>query len=183
MFISPSLPQDKNAQHQGSKLLAMFVLTKTKTMNKLVFFLFGAMIVAASCGTPKSTVTEEETPEKELEQVHDFNKNLHDIWVVTSINGEQLPKGTALPRLEVFPEEGRIAGNAGCNEIFGGCHVNGANITFARIGTTKKYCPDAMELENLFITTLQEVDSYQIKSLQMLFTKAGKPIMTLKKVD
>ena len=157
-------------------------------MNKLLFLLSGLTIFIFSCSTPKSApveevIEEEVIMEDESEPVYNYDKNLHDIWVVTTIDGTQLASDGPRPRLEVFPEEGRIAGNAGCNEIFGGCHVNGANITFTRIGTTKKYCQDAMEMESLFITTLQDIDSYQIKGLQMLFAKEGRAVMTLKKVD
>jgi len=156
-------------------------------MNKLLFLLLGLPIFLLCCGTPKSTVTDEEAVEKEEPMVEEtagnFDKNLHDIWVVTTIEKDQLATGEVRPRLEIFPAEGRIAGNAGCNEIFGGCHVNGSNITFTRIGTTKKYCKDAMEMERRFIQVIQEVDGYQIKGLQLLFVKEGKPIMTLQKVD
>jgi heat shock protein HslJ len=156
---------------------------KTKAMNKLLFLLLGLTVFIFSCGTPKSTPTEEEEVIIEKEPTSNYNKNLHDIWVVTTIDGQKLAADAPRPRLEVFPEEGRIAGNAGCNEIFGGCHVNGNNITFTRIGTTKKYCQDTMEMESLFINKLQEIDGYQIKGLQLLLTKEGKSVMTLQKVD
>ncbi|MEL7220873.1 MAG: META domain-containing protein [Bacteroidota bacterium] len=156
-------------------------------MNKLLFLFFSLTIFVFCCGTPKSGMPQEEVVENgtvvEDNNAPSFDKNLHDIWVVTTIEGQTLSADQTRPRLEVFPEEGRIAGNAGCNEIFGGCHVNGSNITFTRIGTTKKYCQEAMEMERLFIQKIQEVDSYQIKGLQLLLVKAGKTVMTLQKVD
>lgn len=59
-------------------------------------------------------------------------------------------------------EEGKVSGNAGCNNFFGTTEVsNGGKITFSNIGSTKMMC-DNMETETSFINTLSEVNKYNV---------------------
>lgn len=111
------------------------------------------------------------------------DNRLHDIWVVTTMEGQPLPPEGHRPRLELFPVEERLGGSGGCNSIFGSFKVNGDQINFSEIGATKMFCAGLMKQEGQFLKLLQEVTHYELRGLQLLLLKDGEIMMHLQKVD
>lgn len=149
-------------------------------MQKLfVLFLLAGVLVLVACKAKKTAteVSPEDTAFTPLDQ------RLHDIWVLTSMNGELLDRNKARPRLELYPGEGRISGNGGCNEFFGQMDGMGKEIIFRNVGTTKMFCRDLMQMENDFISQLQAVNSYRLKELQLYFFEGKKEVLVFQKVD
>lgn len=63
----------------------------------------------------------------------------------------------------VFDNQGKISGNAGCNNYFGSYQVEGNTLTFNEVGSTKMFCGDGlMAEESAFLAALQEADTYKI---------------------
>jgi heat shock protein HslJ len=60
-------------------------------------------------------------------------------WKLVELNGSPVAASNAY--LEVDPEQKRMTGNAGCNRMFGGIEINGRQIVFSNIGTTRMACP------------------------------------------
>ena len=108
---------------------------------------------------------------------------LHDIWVVTEMNGEPLSIDRPRPQLELFPGEGRLAGNGSCNQLFGQMTADEYHIQFERVGATKMYCNGLMDQENTFLQLLNKVDTYEIRHLQLILFVEGDVAMVLQKVD
>ena len=119
-------------------------------MNKISSILFLTLLLSLGCNTAKNTSTaktETETDATMDTKTELGDARLHDIWVVTAINEEAIPKELSKPRLEIFPVEGRITGNGSCNEFFGKCTVDGKKITFT--GSDDSY--QGYQVTNLYV--------------------------------
>lgn len=69
-----------------------------------------------------------------------------------------------------FTEDGKINGNAGCNEYFSNYEVDANELSISAIGSTKMFCGDGlMAEETAFLTALEKAASYRISgdSLQI----------------
>lgn len=59
---------------------------------------------------------------------------------------------------------GKVATTLGCNRMIGKVAVDGSNLTFGPLMSTKKACaPKLMEQEQIYARTLAEVRSYRIE--------------------
>jgi len=114
---------------------------------------------------------------------NEFDLRLHDIWALEFINGEEYIKGEqdTRPIIEIYLEEGRVHGNAGCNTINGTVIVNENSIAFSQIITTEMACPG--DLEQRFLTALQNVDNYKIEKLRLYLYEGEKERLVFRKID
>jgi heat shock protein HslJ len=63
----------------------------------------------------------------------------------------------------MFDNEGKISGNAGCNNYFGTYRADGNSLTFSEISFTEMFCGDGlMAEESAFLAALQEAATYKI---------------------
>ena len=63
----------------------------------------------------------------------------------------------------VFDNEGKISGNAGCNNFFGTYQTAGNTLTFSEIGSTKTFCGDGlMAEESAYLAALLAAATYKI---------------------
>jgi heat shock protein HslJ len=70
-------------------------------------------------------------------------------------------------------DEGKVSGDAGCNNYFAGFELDGSAITFLPIASTEMACEkDLMEREQDFLAILQTAESYAIINGQLLITAA-----------
>ncbi len=70
-----------------------------------------------------------------------------------------------------FDQEGKLNGNAGCNDYFADYTVDGSSLSIGAIGSTEMFCGEGlMAEETAFLTALENAASYQItgNTLQML---------------
>lgn len=79
-------------------------------------------------------------------------------------------------------QENYVSGIAGCNRFNADYEVDGNDLSFGPVGTTRKLCSDPsgiMEQESAFLSALSEVASYEIKddSLEM-FDSTGDTLLT-----
>lgn len=112
---------------------------------------------------------------------------LQDIWVLTDFQGVAIKtpgNGRELPRLEISLTEGRVTGTTGCNQLSGNVKADSRQISFGPMITTKRACVgDGAELENKFLSEFNLPFTYQLANLKLTLLRAGKPVMTFKKVD
>lgn len=69
-----------------------------------------------------------------------------------------------------FDQEGKLNGNAGCNDYFANYEVDGSTLTISDAGATAMFCGEGlMAEETAFLSALDKVVSYQItgNSLQL----------------
>jgi heat shock protein HslJ len=91
-------------------------------------------------------------------------------WDVTGYNnGRQavvsLLAGTAITAR--FGPDGRLAGNAGCNDYAGACDLGEETIAIGPLRSTRKFCQEPeglMEQERLYLEALQTAATYRIES-------------------
>lgn len=113
-------------------------------------------------------------------------------WEATGYNnGRQavvsLLAGTAITAR--FSPDGRLSGNAGCNDYAGAPELEGETIAIGPLRTSRKFCqqPDGlMEQERLYLAALQTAASYRIEgrtlelrtgdgTLAVKFRRAAEP--------
>lgn len=64
----------------------------------------------------------------------------------------------------VISSAGKVATTLGCNRMIGKVAVDGSNLTFGPLMSTKKACaPKLMEQEQIYARTLAEVRSFRIE--------------------
>lgn len=130
------------------------------------------ILVITACSSPKPTAT----------SVMDYR--LHDIWVLKELNGRVLTVNDytrEAPRMELNTNEGKILGNTGCNNFFGGFLTQGDKITFSDLGSTKMFCEKSVETE--FFEALGKTQRFEIKDLHLLLYKDQVSIAKFLKVD
>lgn len=84
-------------------------------------------------------------------------------WQVQTLNNK--PVGNATVTL-VFPEAGKVAGKAACNNFTGSYQADNGQFTLQPGAMTRKACmPPLMELEQQFVTALKGVDTAVLNEL------------------
>ena len=76
-------------------------------------------------------------------------------------------------------EDGRAYGNGGCNHWFAPYTLEGEQLSFGKVGKTRKLCaPALMEQEKRFLQALETVERWDVSPVeQMRFWPAeGKPL-------
>jgi heat shock protein HslJ len=109
---------------------------------------------------------------------------LHDIWALSSINGEKVVIDETiknLPMLEIYVEDEIVRGNTSCNDINGKVKVDKNKISFYDITTTEMACPG--DLETTFLSALQKVDNYKIEKLKLYLYEDDKELLSFQKID
>ena len=112
----------------------------------------------------------------------EFDASMHS-KVISNVNGEEFIKGEQdiHPIIEIYLEERRVHGNAGCSTINGKVIVNENKIAFSEIITTEMACPG--EFEQRFLTALQNVDNYKIEKLRLYLYEGEEERLVLRKID
>ena len=114
--------------------------------------------------------------------------SLHDIWVLTHLNGKNLQsrdyREKRLPMFEFFARDGSVLGNTGCNDFNGTYYISGfKEIQFGDMAITKKSCPD-MKIENLLaISVFGRRMKYSKENLKLKLTSYDGTELILKKID
>ena len=69
---------------------------------------------------------------------------------------------------------GQVSGSAGCNRYFGSYEINGGDITFSPLGSTRMACAaEVMQQEAAFLAALQLASSFQIEWDQLTVQHDG----------
>jgi heat shock protein HslJ/uncharacterized membrane protein len=181
--------------------------TKAMDSNVLRFYVdteSGTLIITISEKECNDTMSDEVFPSKikiefKSSAVKEFqiyegcgryvaDYGLHDIWVLTQLNGKDLQSGDnkekRLPMFEFYAREGRVLGNTGCNDFHGNYYIVGMKeIQFGEMAITKKSCSD-MELENLMAKSVfGKRMKYAKENLQLRLTGFDGTELIFKKID
>lgn len=114
-------------------------------MNCRLLFVFGVMIILLiACATGSEDAL------------------TANIWLLTELGGE-----APLPDTNItaeFDDEGRVSGNAGCNNYSTSYEVDGDQIAFGEVvGSTMMLCPDpVMVQEVVYLEALKNSATYEI---------------------
>ena len=100
-------------------------------------------------------------------------------WLATYLNTESSEGVVTSSSIQAsqqtlfFDKDGKVSGNAGCNDYFADYEVNDKKLSISAIGSTKMFCGDGlMAEETAFLTALEKAASYRITgdSLQIFST-------------
>jgi heat shock protein HslJ len=78
-----------------------------------------------------------------------------------------------------FPEEGKTAGNGSCNRFFGSAEINGQEIKFGPLASSRMACPEAvMNQEKKYLEMLQAAERFEWQDPHLLIYCKGfeKPL-------
>ncbi len=101
-------------------------------------------------------------------------------WTLTEM-GERSFAGSE-PYLEFDVKQGRFSGSSGCNRVFGGYHVDGTELKFTAVASTKRACLDAgaQQVEASFFEALATTNRVEIQGDVIRLSAAGSPILTFR---
>jgi heat shock protein HslJ len=101
-------------------------------------------------------------------------------WVLTEMKGVpvQLSGGRKDAYINFEPREKRFSGNGGCNQISGNYSLDKKNIHFTEVISTKMSCED-IAFENTFLSTLNNVDRYEVKGDNLLLKRKREVVLVL----
>ena len=108
--------------------------------------------------------------------------NLAGEWNIVSVEGQQVAS-TEDPFLGFDMKEGRMYGNAGCNNIMATVAIDSVkgSIELSKVGATRRMCPD-MKLEDQVLAALEKVAGYKATATGVELTDAkGKVVFGLEK--
>jgi heat shock protein HslJ len=106
----------------------------------------------------------------------------HDLagtrWVLIQLGSETVVPAEGRPEQFIALESGqqRIAGNAGCNRLMGSYTLNGDQLTFSQMATTRMACPD-MEREAALLKALEATSGWRIEGAQLDLMDAGANLL------
>ncbi|MDD1706867.1 MAG: META domain-containing protein [Methanoregulaceae archaeon] len=97
-------------------------------------------------------------------------------WVLVSYddgknNFVSVPSATDIAL--VFEKDGKLTGNAGCNDYFGDYSLDGGLITISSLASAEKYCPSpegVMDLEQHYLALLQQTTRYNIDGDELVLS-------------
>ncbi|MCI5222806.1 MAG: META domain-containing protein [Candidatus Electrothrix sp. AR4] len=104
-------------------------------------------------------------------------------WRLMEINGEKLEPDSVqkTPFLKVKSRDNVMQGFSGCNRFSGTWLFKEKNFLFSRAEATRVACPLGMEVEDAFLSALENTQSYQIKDgILALFDRHGKMLARLR---
>ncbi len=141
-------------------------------MQKYAFLLLSmVMILMASCGTSKSTISE---------------KLYGPVWELEYISGPRIAFEGLFPdkrpQISFNKATGQVTGNAGCNGYSAAYTLNGNGISFGQPGpATMMFCGGG---EQQFLNMMRKVDGYGFDAEGKLELLVGEvPMMRFKKID
>ena len=99
-------------------------------------------------------------------------------WELVAMDGEPVA-GDAVPTL-AFDEQGAVSGSTGCNTFSGSVTINGSELSFGPLVTTRMACADpaANAREEAFLTAMEGVSGYTVDDQGRLVLQGG-PELTL----
>lgn len=106
-------------------------------------------------------------------------------WHLIELDGKVLPDSGRSPSLELYFDEPKIYGFAGCNRFFGTVQADEqGNISFSQIGSTRIACPGDT-IEPSYLRALGRVKHYLLnreEAQMQLFDEAGKLLLRFEAV-
>ena len=146
------------------------------------------ILAANTCNNSDASIEKNQTTSNSMIEKNMNAKattNLHDIWALKQINGEDLNMdlfSQGEPVLEVFIADSRIGGFSGCNNYFASIEIlTETEIKLGAIGATKKYCNNVDE--QTYFQQLNKVTHYKIEKLHLYLFENENLLLTFRKVD
>lgn len=113
------------------------------------------------------------------------DSQLQDTWILEELNGTAVKSDDLdgdLPRLEIFVEEGRVAGFDGCNEFNASAEIRGSTLSIGALQQTRKTCGN-MEIPNILSGMLMGEFSFEIHDALLIMMRDDAEVMRWTKAE
>lgn len=88
-------------------------------------------------------------------------------WKLLRIRNQPVTDNQREPHLILHPDNKRVSGSGGCNQLMGSYSADGDQLTFSRPASTRMACLQGMEQEDVFLAALQNVARWRISGEQL----------------
>jgi len=128
-------------------------------------FLWAALATICGCGSKEPAVTSQPSPAAQIEA----EKGIATVslvgteWHVAEIGGGAVadPSQTSMK----FATEGNVSGSTGCNNFTGTAKIEGDQVSFSPLATTRKACQDALATqEQIFLKAIEAAHRFSVDS-------------------
>lgn len=133
-------------------------------MKKLSILVITGLILLAACSSGKNVATSS-TP---LYETKWLLKKIHTGSTVEDVNTKAF--------IRFDPAKGSAGGNGSCNSFGSNAAVNGNDVKFSNVFSTKMYCEAVQQVENKFLGDLEKITQYKIEG-QTLKLYNGSELM------
>jgi len=106
-------------------------------------------------------------------------------WVIVAVGTTKITDREEMPYITF--DKGRLYGSNGCNVINGSYSINNGKLSFSRIATTMRYCPD-VPFEHDINVVIADATDYPVKIEQKgqesylhLLSSSGQSLLTAKR--
>lgn len=102
-------------------------------------------------------------------------------WKLVMVNGQPAESGRREPHL-IFKPDGGLAGSTGCNNLAAVYTLDGNQLAFGPIMTTRMYCQEVARTERELLKNLPDVAGWTIDGDRLeLVSASGATIAVLEK--
>lgn len=100
-------------------------------------------------------------------------------WVLMSVGGQDVEvlNNTQSAYIRLEEKENDVDGFTGCNKISGSYTLDGEQLQFSELSTTRMACPD-LEAESKMMEALRRVDNYKLSGDLLTLFDGDKAVAT-----
>lgn len=120
-------------------------------MKKLSTLVITGLLFLSACSTGKN-VANSSTP---LYETKWLLKKIHTGSATEDVNTKAF--------IRFDQSKGSAGGNGSCNSFGSNAAVNGSDVKFSNVFSTKMYCEGVQQIENKFLGDLEKVTRYKIE--------------------
>ncbi len=102
-------------------------------------------------------------------------------WTLAEWPDREMPSSAKATLL--FAKDKQVSGKAFCNNYGGSANVNGNKIHFSQMFSTKMFCQDLAEAEDLYLADLSKVNTFKIEGDKLMLYHQNKLLMVFKKTN
>jgi heat shock protein HslJ len=130
-------------------------------MISLQIFPAAIMLVFASCCSSSKTMTSKENKSTSLYETKWMLKKIYTEEGIREVNTKAF--------IRFDKEKNSAGGNGSCNTFGSTTTVNGNEVSFKNIFSTKMYCEGVQPIEDVFFRQLEKVNRFEIKGKKLIF--------------
>ena len=134
-------------------------------MKQLYFICAAILTLGTSCNSAKETM-QSATP------LYNIKWSLKKIY---NNGNEEIVNTKAFIRFD--KEKGSAGGNGSCNNFGSTPTINGNEVSFRNVFSTKMYCEQVQQIENKFLGSLEKVTRYDIKDKSLFLYSDQDPLL------
>ena len=105
-------------------------------------------------------------------------------WKLVAIDGQPYRHASdnREPHLRFLPGESRLTGFTGCNTLNGLYRAEADQLDLAELVTTRRACPEGMEVEARLLEALGAIDRFEILGDTMRLLRGDEPLLAFEAV-